>query len=290
MKKLLFLTHIALVLFSCNSKNQMEKTTSKVTIKELWSTEQVFKIPESVLYDQNDEIIFVSNINGEPAEKNALGFISLLETNGNIRELEWITGLNAPKGMGIYQGKLYVSDITDIKVIDIESKEVIEVIEISGSSFLNDITVGDDGDIFITDSDTNKIYLLSNGEITTWLEGDMLMGPNGLYLEKERLLLASFGQEKFKSIELISKKVSILSDSIGQGDGIAKDKRDNYVVSGWNGELRYIFKDGRKVLLLDTREENISAADIDMIVEDDVVLVPTFFDNRVVAYRLNFSN
>lgn len=171
MKKLLFLTHIALVLFSCNSKNQMEKTTSKVTIKELWSTEQVFKIPESVLYDQNDEIIFVSNINGEPAEKNALGFISLLETNGNIRELEWITGLNAPKGMGIYQGKLYVSDITDIKVIDIESKEVIEVIEISGSSFLNDITVGDDGDIFITDSDTNKIYLLSNGEITTWLEG-----------------------------------------------------------------------------------------------------------------------
>jgi len=289
MKKILFLTLIPLVLFSCNSKKQTDKSVSEVTINELWSTEQVFKIPESVLYDKNNKIIFVANINGEPAEKNALGFISLLETDGNIRELEWVTGLNAPKGMGIHQGKLYVSDITDIKVIDIKKKEVIEVIEISGSAFLNDITVGDDGDVYITDSDTNKIYLLSNGEITTWLEGDMLMGPNGLFIEKERLLLASFGQEKFKSIELKSKKVSILSDSIGQGDGIAKDKRNNYVVSGWNGELRYVFKDGRKVHLLDTREQNISAADIDMIVEEDIVLVPTFFDNRVVAYRLNFS-
>jgi hypothetical protein len=118
----------------------------------------------------------------------------------------------------------------------------------------------------------------------------MLKGPNGLYFEKERLLLASFGQEKFKSIDLTSKTVIILSDKIGKGDGIAKDKRNNYVVSSWEGELNYVFKDGRKVHLLDTRGQNISAADIDMIVEDDVVLVPTFFDNRVVAYRLSFSN
>ena len=290
MKKILILALFSLVLFSCNTKKQTQKNDTKVTLEELWSSDQVFKVPESVLYDQKRDIIFVANINGEPAEKNETGFISQLEIDGKIRELEWVTGLNAPKGMGIYQNYLYVSDITDIKVIDIEKKEIVEVIEIPGSSFLNDITIGENGTVYITDSDTNAIYLVSNGEITIWLKGDMLQGPNGLYFEKERLLLASFGQEKFKSIDLESKKIHILSDEIGKGDGIAKDKRDNYVVSSWEGELNYIFKDGRKVHLLDTREQNIGAADIDMIVEDDIVLVPTFFDNRVIAYRLNYSD
>lgn len=290
MKKILYLTLISTILYSCNIKKQTETTDTEVTLEELWSSGQIFKIPESVLYDQSREVIFVANINGEPTEKNEIGFISQLEKDGKVRELEWVTGLNAPKGMGLYQNYLYVSDITDIKVIDIEKKEIVEVIEIPGSSFLNDITIGENGTIYITDSDVNVIYMVSNREITTWLEGDMLKGPNGLYFEKERLLLASFGQEKFMSIDLASKTVSIISDKIGKGDGIAKDKRNNYVVSSWEGELNYIFKDGRQVHLLDTREQNISAADIDMIVEDDVVLVPTFFDNRVVAYRLNFSN
>ncbi|MCK5730006.1 MAG: hypothetical protein KAH68_02950 [Draconibacterium sp.] len=47
----------------------------------------------------------MSNINGAPAKKNRTGFITILSANGNIKTLEWVTGLNAPKGMAIFDNK-----------------------------------------------------------------------------------------------------------------------------------------------------------------------------------------
>ena len=61
------------------------------------------KNPESVIYSPKQDILFVSNIDGKPNEKDQKGFISKVSpSNGNIIELSWITGLNAPKGMAIY--------------------------------------------------------------------------------------------------------------------------------------------------------------------------------------------
>ena len=40
------------------------------------------------------------------------------------------------------------------------------------------------------------------------------------------------------------------------------------------------------VKLLDTTEKNINSADIGYHAKEDLILVPTFFDNRVVAYRV----
>ena len=51
----------------------------------VWETEKVLKIPESVLYDEIRNQIYVSNINGKPTEKDGNGFISLLDREGNIK-------------------------------------------------------------------------------------------------------------------------------------------------------------------------------------------------------------
>jgi hypothetical protein len=87
-----------------SSSNQVQaQQQEQIKINKLWETAAVLKNPESVIYSPKQDILFVSNIDGKPNEKDQKGFISkVLPSNGNIIELSWITGLNAPKGMAIY--------------------------------------------------------------------------------------------------------------------------------------------------------------------------------------------
>ncbi|MEP0712750.1 MAG: ATP-binding protein, partial [Algoriphagus sp.] len=61
----------------------------------------------------------------------------------------------------------------------------------------------------------------------------------------------------------------------------------NYVASRWAGEIYFVSGDG-ETLLLDTKSEESNTADIGFIPEDNIVLVPTFFKNKVVAYKLDY--
>ena len=289
----LFLTFI--FAFSCSprkasqeekSQAAPEKEISKITLEKIWTTEPVFRVPESVLYDPNREVIYVSNIVGDPSMVDGEGFISKLQPDGTTIELEWIKNLNAPKGMGIAENFLYVADISKVVVIDIEESKVVAHYDIPGASFLNDISIDGDGWVYVSDSDQSKIYLIRNGEIEIWMEGSPLNGPNGLYAENDQIMVASTGDQQVKKIQKESRMVSIIATEIGNGDGIVKDVLGNYVVSDWSGRIFYILPEGEKTLLLDTRDQQINSADIDLIVDENIVLVPTFLDNRIMAYQL----
>jgi hypothetical protein len=87
-------------------------------IEKVWETPAQFKTPESVIYEPNEDVLFVSNIDGAPDRKDKQGAISKVSPlNGSIIELNWVTGLDAPKGMAITNNTnntlLYVSDITE---------------------------------------------------------------------------------------------------------------------------------------------------------------------------------
>ena len=51
-----------------------------------------FSTPESVLYDAEQQVWFVSNINGGPSAKDDNGFISRLTVAGAIDSLHFIQG------------------------------------------------------------------------------------------------------------------------------------------------------------------------------------------------------
>lgn len=263
-----------------------EKEKSVATLEEVWSTDTLFRIPESVCYDPARKVIYVSNIDGDPAAVDGNGFISKLHPDGTLIELEWIKGLNAPKGMGVFTNFLYVTDISRVLVINIEESNVVESYDIPGASFLNDISIDEDGMVWVSDSDQSKIYLIRNGEIQTWMEGSPLNGPNGLYAENDQIMVASTGDQQVKKILKESRIVTIITSEIGNGDGIVKDVMGNYLVSDWSGRIFYVPPDSEKTLLIDTRDQHINSADIDLIVDENLLLVPTFLDNRVMAYRL----
>ena len=287
MKNLFLIPWVAMVFFvSCRSKsvqhNAAPKLANSYELNEIWKTDTVLRTPESVLYDEVRDVIYVSNINNNPSVKDHNGFISRLSTSGDILDLEWIKGLSAPKGMGVFGNFLYVTDITDLVIIDLDEAKIVNTIPVEGAVFLNDISIDMTGLVYFTDSQAGKIYTYSDGKVSEWISG--VPGANGLYCEESRILLAS---SAFNSVDPATGAVTMLTDSIGHGDGIEFTGIPGYyLVSDWTGEIFLVNPGYKKKSLLQTRTLGKNTADIGFIKEDKTLLVPTFYDNRVVAYEL----
>jgi len=295
MKKPILLLFSTLFLTACNTGQKSDSTPAPVSgeepvkgyvLTEVWRTDTLLRTCESVLYDQQRNTLFVSCINGTPSDKNGTGYIAKVDPTGTIENLEWVTGLNAPKGMGLYENMLYVTDIDELVIIDIDQGIVAERIPVEGASFLNDIDVDEDGTVYISDSDTGILWKYENGELAAWItEG--LERPNGLFIEESRVLLTSSGSSDLKVIDKSTGTFETVTTGIGAGDGLEFTGMEGYyIASSWTGEVFLIHPDFSKETLLKTSDQEINSADIGFNMAEQVVYVPTFFDNRVVAYRL----
>jgi len=89
---IIFLFTLACILIS--SSIAVSKTEPKLT--KLWEATG-FHRPESAFFDAEADIIYVSNVDGTPTEKDGKGFISKLSAEGKVISLECVSGLNAPK-------------------------------------------------------------------------------------------------------------------------------------------------------------------------------------------------
>jgi len=286
---------VILLLFLVSCTSQKKKTSEdagdadavkKFELVEVWKTDTLFRVPECVIYDKDNDVVYVSNMNDNPREKDGNGFISRLSTSGEILDLNWVADMSSPKGLGIYEGKLYVSDVDEVIVIDIAKGEIEERIVIEEAKMINDINIDSQGNVYVSDSDNNSIFLIANGVVSNWLS-EGLNAPNGVLLDGERLLIASMGSEDFAAVDLGTKEITVLTEGINKGDGIAKvGIPGHFLVTDWFGQVFMIYPDGSKVILLDTREAEIGAADIDYIPEQNLLLVPTFAKHYVVAYKL----
>ncbi|WP_159468270.1 ATP/GTP-binding protein [Dyadobacter sp. 3J3] len=252
------------------------------TLTEIWATEGTIPVPESVFYSEGDKILYVAQIDGKSGEKDGKGGIGKVGLDGKIIDLNWVTGLNAPKGMGKLGSKFYVADVTDIVEIDFKSGKILQKYPVEDSKFLNDLTIDSKGNIYVSDSDTHKVHLLKNGKVSTYYE--TLTRPNGLLAIGNDLLILDSGS----LIKLdTSKKPTTIAEGMDKStDGIVEVKPGEYIVSCWAGVIYYVKSDGSKELMLDTKAAGSNTADIGYDAKKKIVYVPTFLKNSVVAYQL----
>lgn len=251
-------------------------------LTEVWRTDTVLKSPESVLYDASTKTIFVANINGKSDEKDGNGFITQLNVDGSVKQLQWIKGLNAPKGMAIVKGKLYVADIGELVQIDIKKSKIEKRYPAPEAVFLNDVAAGKTGEVFVSDSRINKVYLLKNGKFSKWLEDQSFDKINGLFVEDSFLYI---GSKVIHRVNIKTKEMQVIQEDCGGIDGLEKDAKSNFIFSNWVGRIYYL--EGKNITkMLDLTQEKINTADIHFANAIDLLLVPTFLDNRVIAYRL----
>lgn len=249
----------------------------------VWETERILKTPESVLYDADRNQVYVSNINGKPTDKDANGFISILDTSGKINKLKWVTGMHAPKGMTQNDSLLYVTDIDRIIIIDIEQANIVKMVNVPGAGFLNDMAMLPNGNIIVSDMSKNQLLIFDGIKAEIWLEDELLIKPNGLAFFKESLYVGT--KNNILKVNYTTKKLKVHVEEAGPVDGLIPIGGNKFVVSDWSGRIM-IAGLSEKIVLQNTADQNIQAADLGFIPEEKLILIPTFFDNRVVAKRL----
>jgi DNA-binding beta-propeller fold protein YncE len=296
-----------------NNNNQaqaqdQQQQIGQTKINKLWETPTDLKNPESVAYEPKQNVLYVSNVNGKPDQKDQNGFISKVSpSNGSIIELNWVTGLNAPKGITISNNnsKLYVSDITDLVEIDIASGKIVKRFNAPGSTFLNDVVSDNQGNVYVSDTGTNTIYKLdaklanSSSALQVWLQDPQLHGPNGLHIDnnKNRLIVVSLGEltKPGGGIEVVDLKNKTISSLGKQGitspfgglDGIESDASEThyFVTDNPAGKLYIVNANGTGyTTLLDLQTPG--AADIGFMPVQNTIIIPLMQDNRLVAYKL----
>lgn len=247
-----------------------------------WETDTLLKVPESVLYDANGKILYVSNIDGQPWEKDGKGSIGKVGLDGKIITAEWVSGLEAPKGMGLYKGKLYVADVDRVVVIDVKKGAIEKTIDVKGAEALNDISIDKKGIVYVTDSKAKKLLRIENGQPAIFLEN--LKGPNGVLAQGNDLYILDAGGlykvGKDKSLTKLAEGME------GGTDGVEQVAVNEFIVSCWGGMMYYVNADGSTHNLLDAREQKMNTADIGYDAKNRIVYVPTFWKNKIVAYEL----
>ncbi|PIR22498.1 MAG: hypothetical protein COV44_07635 [Deltaproteobacteria bacterium CG11_big_fil_rev_8_21_14_0_20_45_16] len=264
-------------------------------IQNIWKIETGLSSPESCYYDEGSQHLFVSNIVGQPMDKDAQGYISIYSADGKLKKLKWVDGLDAPKGMRASGNTLWVSNINELISIDIKTAKIISRIQIPDSKFLNDIAIDKNSNVYVSDTTGGKIYKITNGKISVLIEGEKADGPNGLLILEDDLIVAAWGRPEadwstktpghLYKINLRTKSKSNITSALGNLDGLEMDSRGNFIVSDWvAGKVFWVSPAGKSELILKGIK---NSADIGYIPSTNILVVPSMGDSKVFAYKLN---
>ncbi len=214
--------------------------------------------PESVLYDSAADTYLVSNINGSAFAKDDNGFITRLTPDGRVATLKWIAGgahgavLNGPKGLGLKADTLFVADIDVVRLFNRRTGAPLASVPIPGATFLNDVAVGPDGTVYITDT---GIQPLGNGSARSGADalwklgpahrpvaiarGSDLGGPNGIIAESGGVTMVTLGSGQVFHFDAGGTRTELAKPPAGGLDGIVRLPDGSLLVTSWEGNAVY---------------------------------------------------
>jgi sugar lactone lactonase YvrE len=264
------------------------------------------KVPESVRYDAELDVYYVSNINGNPSQKDGNGFIARVRADSTSVMTMLVEGgkngatLNAPKGMALRGDTLFVADIDALRMFNRRTGASLGSVSLTAqkATFLNDVAVGPDG-IYITDTGivfdakgamshpgVNHIFKVVGKTVTLVASGDSLANPNGIAWDAAngRWLLAPFGGTNIQTLSPGHLELGTLTTGPGGYDGIEVLANGNVLVSSWQDSTVWIAHGGTHMMPL---IKHVSApADIGVDTKRNVVAVPRFNDAKVEYFRI----
>ena len=260
-----------------------------------------FATPESVLHDGVTDELLVTEIVGKPLEKDGKGRIHKFAADATtLPTAAWIESgrngvvLDAPKGMAVTRGVLFVADIDVVRKFDRRSGASIGTIPIPGATFLNDVVVLPDGSILVSDSGMDAAFE-PNGTDALWRIGaddgverfvsgpDVLHGPNGLAFADGRLWVACWRKPQVLEFSFDGVLQHTHAMPGAQLDGIAVDANGTRYVSSWQTATIYAFDDAGVRVVADGLT---SPADFAFDIVRRRFVVPLFLEDRIVRRGL----
>ncbi len=259
-----------------------------------------FALPESVLYDAEGDRYIVSNINGAPADKDNNGFISVLSPDGPVTALKWIEAgkngvkLDAPKGLALSKGVLYVADLTVVRMFDAKTGAPKGDVKVPGSTFLNDLADGPDGKIYLSDSGmktgaegklepsgTDAVYVIEKGHAKALAKGSDLGGPNGVFWTDKGVVVCTLRSNEVYRLDPKGEKTETTTTPAGHLDGLLV-LGDSLLVTSHDGSAIYRGNLGGTFETVLSGQK--TPADIGYDTKRGRLLVPHLRENTVEAY------
>ena len=267
-----------------------------------------FYSPEAVRYDPDQDVYFISNMLGFGSDKDGAGYIVRVDASELGRMQIFAQGgrngvtLNAPKGMALQGDTLWVNDIDVVRGFDRRSGASVATIDLRdhGAVLLNDIAIGPDGTLRITDSGIimsskgvlhpggDKVFVVGAGRaVTIAAQGEHLGRPNGIIWDNagKRWLVVSF--DPFKS-ELYSLRDgdstrTVIGGGKGKFDGVEIAPNGGVLVSSWSDSSIHLFAKGSDRRII---KGLVTPADMAIDTRRNRVAVPLVMLNRVEFWEL----
>jgi hypothetical protein len=297
-------TFLAIGLAACSGGDDAGAPATSARSGPIVVTDVGFATPESVLHDTAADVYLVSNVNGGSLDRDFNGFISRIAPDGTVQDLKWIDGseqgvtLNAPKGMAIEGGILFVADIDCIRMFDATSGDPMDHVCLANATFLNDVAPGGDGSVFFTDSGfdagpegmvpsgSDAVYrlIVSDARVVAVSKDPALGGPNGLAVGSRGILVVSFRSGEVYRLTADGERTDIMPASERQLDGIEMLPDGGFLMSSWGDRCVYrIGGDGQVTKVLEDVE---APADLGLDIGRNRVLVPLSNANEVIIQPL----
>ena len=266
-----------------------------------------FRTPESVRYDADLDIYFVSNIGGSPVVRDGDGAISRLSPDGALLDSAFIRGgvngvvLNAPKGLAIVGDTLWVTDIDALRAFDKRSGAPVATVELAphGAVFLNDVATGPDGALYITDSGLgmdstgfthpgpDRIYRLGPDRVVTVAaQGDTLAAPNGITWDAAamRFVLVPFNSTTIFSWKPGDAAPTAFATGKAGYDGVERLNDGRFAITSWtDSTVSVVDTTGTLTVLIDSLP---GPADLGYDTKRNRLAIPIFTENRVEIWEL----
>lgn len=267
-----------------------------------------FHEPESVKYDPDQDVYFVSNMMGVGSLKDDNGYISRVRASDPTDIQTLVQGgahgvtLNAPKGMAIHGDTLWVCDIDALRGFDRHDGAPLATIDFApyGAVLLNDVAVGPDGTLHVTDTGiqmTEKGVIFSGGDklfvvgpnhsVKITASGPQLEKPNGITWDAkgQRWLYVSYDPFHSHLFALHDGDTTrtVLDSGRGRWDGVEALADGRILVSSWTDSTVHLLSGGHDERLI----RNVPVpADIGVDTKRGLVLVPLVIFGRVELWRL----
>jgi len=265
------------------------------------------KTPESVRYDADLDAYFVSNINGNPSQKDGNGFIARVDAANTSAVTMLAQGgkggvtLNAPKGMAIVGDTLWVADIDAVRAFNKRTGAPVATVDLRSmkATFLNDVVAGPDGAIYVTDTgvrfDANggmthpgqdQIFKITGRKATVAFKSDSaLKAPNGIAWDAAngRFILGPFDDKVVSAWKDGDSTVTAVGTGPGGYDGVEVLRDGRILVTSWADSSVQVIANSafRKVI------GNVPGpADIGVDTKRNVVALPRFEAGRVEYFTI----
>jgi hypothetical protein len=261
--------------------------------------------PECVVWDADQDVYFVANINGDPTAVDGNGFISKVGPEGKVVELKWIDGskkpteLNAPKGMALVGETLYVADLDTVRKFDRKTGKPRGKIQIKDAVFLNALTVSPDGKtLYVSDSAVkinqgqfsgtgrDAIYEIDLRKKTSkpLIKDKTLHWPNGIWADDTGIWVVTLGKNELIHLNYKGEFGSVTKLPKGSLDGIVKLGDSSFLITSWEASAIYRGVPGGEFTELVSGVTSPAAIGFDS--KRKALLVPIFMGSAVEIHSL----